>query len=41
MPVISQDITAKYALYNADCMEVLPTLGTETVGCSIYSPPFP
>lgn len=41
MPVISQKVTDDYAAYHADCMEVLPTLKTESVGLSIYSPPFP
>jgi DNA modification methylase len=41
MAVIEQKLTDQYAIYNADCMEVLPTLESETVGCSIYSPPFP
>ncbi len=41
MPVISQKITGDYAAYHADCMEVLPSLKTESVGLSVYSPPFP
>lgn len=41
MAVINQEIKEEYAVYNADCMEVLPTLADESVGCSIYSPPFP
>ena len=40
MTVKEQAITDKYALYNADCMEVLPTLPAESVGMSVYSPPF-
>jgi len=39
--VIEQKITDNFAAYNADCMEVLPTLKSESVGFSIYSPPFP
>ena len=35
-----QLITDKYAIYNSDCMEVLPTLPDESVDLSIYSPPF-
>jgi len=41
MAVITQEITDKYAIYNADCMEVMPSLKPESVGLSIYSPPFP
>ncbi len=41
MPVKDQTITDRYALYHADCMEVLPTLPAESVGLSLYSPPFP
>jgi DNA modification methylase len=41
MAIIEQKITDKYALYNADCMNVLPEIKKETVGFSVYSPPFP
>lgn len=41
MAVIDQELTERYALYNADCMEVLPGLKAESIGVSIYSPPFP
>ena len=41
MPVIDQVITDRYAIYHADCMEVLPTLPAESVGLAVYSPPFP
>lgn len=41
MPVIDQVIQDAYAIYNSDCMEVLPTLESESVGLSVYSPPFP
>ncbi len=41
MPVKDQKITDRYALYHSDCMEVLPTLPAESVGLSLYSPPFP
>lgn len=40
MAVIDQCITERYALYNADVMEVLPKLPKESVHLSIYSPPF-
>lgn len=41
MPVRDQLITEEFALYHADCMEVLPSLKGETIGLSVYSPPFP
>ena len=40
MGVISQEITDRYAVYNGDCMEVMPTLSAGSVHLSIYSPPF-
>lgn len=41
MPVIDQCLTDEYAIYNADCMEVLPELADGSVDLSVYSPPFP
>lgn len=38
--VKEQIITDDYAIYNSDCMLVLPTLPDESVDLSIYSPPF-
>ncbi len=38
--VKDQLITEKYAIYNADCMEVIQTFEKESVDLSIYSPPF-
>lgn len=35
-----QIIKENYALYNSDCMYVLPTFPDESVDLSIYSPPF-
>ena len=35
-----QIITSDYAIYNTDCMELLPTLPDESIDLSIYSPPF-
>jgi DNA modification methylase len=35
-----QVITNDYALYNSDCMYVLPTLADESIDLSVYSPPF-
>lgn len=40
MKTKDQLITENYALYNSDCMEVLPTLPDESVDLSVYSPPF-
>jgi DNA modification methylase len=33
-------ITDRYAIYNADCMDVLSTLPEKSIDLSIYSPPF-
>lgn len=41
MAIAAQTITEQYALYNADVMEVLPNLKPDSIGVSIYSPPFP
>lgn len=38
--VIAQEITADYAIYNSDCMYVMPTLPDDSVDLSVYSPPF-
>lgn len=35
-----QLITDDFAIYNSDCMYVLPTLKTESIDLSVYSPPF-
>ena len=35
-----QTTTDNYAIYNSDCMEVIPTLPDESIDLSIYSPPF-
>lgn len=35
-----QVIEKDYALYNSDCMEILPTLPDESIDLSVYSPPF-
>lgn len=39
--VINQKITDKYALYHADCVHVAQGLPDNSVGLSVYSPPFP
>jgi len=33
-------ITERYAIYNDDCLEVMPKLPDDSVGFSVYSPPF-
>jgi len=38
--VKDQLVTDNYAIYNSDCMLVLPTLQDESIDLSIYSPPF-
>lgn len=40
MAVADQEITEQYAIYNGDCMEVMPTLRDGSVHFSVYSPPF-
>jgi len=40
MAIDSQKITDNYAIYNGDCVEVLPELKKESVHITIYSPPF-
>lgn len=38
--VKDQIVTDNYAIYNSDCMLVMPTLDNESIDLSIYSPPF-
>ena len=38
--VKDQVITENYAIYNSDCMLVMPTLENESIDLSVYSPPF-
>lgn len=40
MAVEHQTVTERFAAYNGDCMDVLPTLPAGSVHLSIYSPPF-
>jgi len=40
MGIIDQTITEKYAAYNGDSCEVLPTLPDNSMHMAIYSPPF-
>lgn len=36
----NQVVTESYAIYNSDCMYVLPTLPDSSIDLSVYSPPF-
>jgi len=38
--VKDQHITEDYAIYNSDCMFVMPSLEDESIDLSVYSPPF-
>jgi len=38
--VKDQVVTENYAIYNSDCMLVMPTLKDESIDLSVYSPPF-
>ena len=38
--VREQVINSRYALYLGDCCRVLPELPDESVGFSVFSPPF-
>lgn len=40
MKAKDQLVTDQYAIYNSDCMEVLPALPDESIDLSVYSPPF-
>ncbi len=40
MAITEQKITDKYAIYQGDCIEVLPELKKDAVHIVIYSPPF-
>lgn len=40
MAVIDQKITDRYAIYNGDSAEVLTSIPDDSIGMSIYSPPF-
>lgn len=40
MAVNEQSISDKFAIYNGDCMEVMPKLPDGKVHMSVYSPPF-
>jgi DNA modification methylase len=38
--VIDQVVAEDYAIYNADCVDIVATIPDNSIGCSIYSPPF-
>ena len=40
MNVLDQTIGDQFALYNGDCVEVLKGIPSDSVGYSIFSPPF-
>jgi len=40
MAVSEQWVTEELAIYNGDCIEVMRTLPDESVGLTVYSPPF-
>jgi hypothetical protein len=40
MNVINQVVTDRYALYNGDCCEVVKSIPDETIGYTMFSPPF-
>ncbi len=40
MGVLDQLATDQYAVWNADCMEVMETLPADSIHLSVYSPPF-
>lgn len=40
MAVREQSVTAEYALYNGDCVEVMAGLPAGSIDLSVYSPPF-
>lgn len=40
MNIINQEIRPGWALYNADCVEVVASLPDESIGYSVFSPPF-
>lgn len=40
MNVIGQEITDKYCIYNADTVEVARAMDSDSVGFSVFSPPF-
>jgi len=37
---MDQSVTGRYAVYNGDCLEVMPGLPDDSIHLSVYSPPF-
>jgi len=40
MAVSDQCVTDEYAIYNGDCIEIMQTIPSESIGLTVYSPPF-
>lgn len=40
MGIITQDLSERWAIYNGDCLEVMPSIKEGAIHMSIYSPPF-
>ena len=40
MVVRDQQVTDRWAIYNADAMDILPNIPTDSIHATIYSPPF-
>jgi hypothetical protein len=40
VPVIAQELTEDYALYNSDCLDVIADIPDQSIHLSLYSPPF-
>lgn len=40
MGVLAQQINDRWAVYNGDCLEVMPLLPDDSIHLSVYSPPF-
>jgi DNA modification methylase len=38
---IEQKVTDDYAIYNGDCVELIKSIPDDSVGLSVFSPPFP
>ena len=40
MAIDAQQVTDRFAIYNGDCLEVMPTFPDGSIHLSVYSPPF-
>lgn len=40
MAITDQKLTDYYAIYNGDCLEVMPKMSDKSIHLSVYSPPF-